>query len=179
MGTVSTGDPGTEASVVNSGDEHNAVFDFVIPKGDVGTMGVPDALAATDIRGQRTRTNGALVFGSTALSSGPAITHQDDSPDVVITQNGIYQVSFFGSVRMGSCAHIPAALNVHLFQDNVRVSGAVSRHVFCANGEVVSMVFSMPIRVNRTPVTLQMRSSADDFFFENATLTVMRLGEES
>ena len=178
MGTVSTGDPGTEASVVNSGDEHNAVFDFVIPKGDVGTMGVPEVLAATDIRSQRTRTNGALSFGSTPLSSGTAITHEADSPDIVIHQNGIYQISFYGSVRMSGCTQVPAALNVHLFQNNARIEGAVSRHVFGSNGEIASMVFSMPVRVDHVPMTLQVRSSADDFSFENAILTVTRLGEE-
>lgn len=36
IGTVTTGDAGTGASVINSGTETNAVFDFVIPKGDKG-----------------------------------------------------------------------------------------------------------------------------------------------
>lgn len=36
IGTVQTGEPGTQASVSNSGNENNAVFDFVIPKGETG-----------------------------------------------------------------------------------------------------------------------------------------------
>lgn len=39
IGTVTTGDPGTDASVTNSGTEHAAVFDFVIPKGESGASG--------------------------------------------------------------------------------------------------------------------------------------------
>ena len=39
VGTVTTGEPGTNASVTNSGDDHNAVFDFVIPRGDTGDPG--------------------------------------------------------------------------------------------------------------------------------------------
>ncbi len=40
VGTVTTGEPGTEASVTNSGTESAAVFDFVIPKGEQGLQGL-------------------------------------------------------------------------------------------------------------------------------------------
>lgn len=36
IGTVQTGEPDTQASVSNSGNENNAVFDFVIPRGETG-----------------------------------------------------------------------------------------------------------------------------------------------
>lgn len=39
VGTVTTGDPGTDASVTNSGTSSAAVFDFTIPKGDTGANG--------------------------------------------------------------------------------------------------------------------------------------------
>lgn len=39
VGTVTTGDPGTEASVTNSGSESAAIFDFVIPRGEQGIQG--------------------------------------------------------------------------------------------------------------------------------------------
>ena len=38
-GTTTTGDEGTDASVVNSGTSSAAVFDFTIPKGDTGATG--------------------------------------------------------------------------------------------------------------------------------------------
>ena len=41
VGTVTTGEPGTDAIVTNSGTESAAVLDFTIPKGEIGT-GVPD-----------------------------------------------------------------------------------------------------------------------------------------
>ena len=37
VGSVTTGDAGSSASVTNSGTENAAVFDFVIPRGDTGT----------------------------------------------------------------------------------------------------------------------------------------------
>ena len=38
IGTTTTGEPGTQASVRNSGTESNAVLDFTIPRGDVGSQ---------------------------------------------------------------------------------------------------------------------------------------------
>ena len=39
VGSVSTGSPDSPASVTNSGTENDAVFNFVIPKGDTGATG--------------------------------------------------------------------------------------------------------------------------------------------
>ncbi len=39
IGTVTTGPPGTEASVVNTGTENEAVLDFTIPRGEKGNPG--------------------------------------------------------------------------------------------------------------------------------------------
>ena len=41
VGTVTTGEPGTDAIVTNSGTESAAVLEFIIPKGENGE-GVPD-----------------------------------------------------------------------------------------------------------------------------------------
>lgn len=40
VGTVSTGEPGTQASVTNSGNENAAILNFVIPRGEDGQQGV-------------------------------------------------------------------------------------------------------------------------------------------
>lgn len=39
VGTVTTGEPGTDAIVTNSGTENAAVFDFTIPRGETGAGG--------------------------------------------------------------------------------------------------------------------------------------------
>lgn len=41
VGTTSTGDAGSDASVTNSGTTSAAVFNFTIPKGDQGIQGIP------------------------------------------------------------------------------------------------------------------------------------------
>jgi hypothetical protein len=40
VGTVSTGAAGSSASVVNAGTENDAIFNFVIPRGDQGIQGI-------------------------------------------------------------------------------------------------------------------------------------------
>ena len=62
IGTVITGEPGTQAEVTNSGDENDAVFDFVIPRGVTGGGGAPEVLATVDTSGQQTIPGGPLVF---------------------------------------------------------------------------------------------------------------------
>lgn len=45
IGTVTTGDAGSQASVVNVGTSTDAILDFVIPRGDQGIQGPPNELA--------------------------------------------------------------------------------------------------------------------------------------
>lgn len=45
VGTVITGDAGSQASVVNVGTSTDAILDFVIPRGDQGIQGPPNELA--------------------------------------------------------------------------------------------------------------------------------------
>lgn len=50
VGSTATGDPGSDASVVNVGTSSAAVFNFTIPRGDVGAQGpqgVPGVVSAT------------------------------------------------------------------------------------------------------------------------------------
>ena len=47
VGTTTTGDPGTDASVTNSGTAENVVLDFVIPEGPTGPAGLDGATGPT------------------------------------------------------------------------------------------------------------------------------------
>lgn len=51
IGTTLTGSPGTGAQVTNSGTPTNAVFNFVIPRGDVGATGPTGPTGATGATG--------------------------------------------------------------------------------------------------------------------------------
>jgi len=51
IGTVTTGDPGTDVIITNVGDEHEAVLNITIPRGDVGPAGAGtgDLLASNNL----------------------------------------------------------------------------------------------------------------------------------
>lgn len=53
IGTVTTGDPGTEASVTNSGTANAAIFDFTIPRGEQGIQGPKGETGATGAQGPK------------------------------------------------------------------------------------------------------------------------------
>ena len=72
VGTVTTGDPGTQAAVTNSGTENNAVLDFTIPQGAAGTNPPVQLLSAYSIPAQAGTTSTPLVFDRTGVSYGTA-----------------------------------------------------------------------------------------------------------
>lgn len=51
VGSVTTGEAGTEATVTNSGTESAAILDFVIPKGAAGTNGTDGAPGVDGAKG--------------------------------------------------------------------------------------------------------------------------------
>ena len=66
-GTTTTGSPGSSASVTNSGTTAAAIFDFIIPRGDVGATGATGSTGATGAPGS------VWYEGSGAPSSGTGI----------------------------------------------------------------------------------------------------------
>ena len=75
VGSVSTGDAGTDASVTNSGTESAAVLDFVIPKGAKGDTGATGAAGAS-IKAIALYTNetGGVTGGKATLTDDSEIT---------------------------------------------------------------------------------------------------------
>ena len=178
IGSVTTGDPGTEASVTNSGTSEDAVFDFVIPRGEPGGGGAPEVLATVDTTPQPTSANGALIFNETPLVSGTAITHTAGSPDVQINQPGIYQAFFTGTVLIDAGTTIPSTLTVQLTLNGVPITGAVARHTFTASNEEVTLSMNAPFPVTGAG-TLEVVTSDAGYTFEDASLTVVRLGDST
>ena len=174
---MTTGDPGTEAQVTNSGSGEDAVFDFVIPRGEPGGGGIPEVLATVDPTAQPTAAGDALAFTDNPLVSGAAISHTAGSTDVVISQPGIYQASFSGSFTAAAGITIPTTLLATLNQNGVAVTGGTARHTFTATGETAELTFSVPFQVTATPATLNFVASGAGFTGRDLTLTVIRLGD--
>lgn len=78
-GTATSLPPGSSPTVTNSGDEHNAIFDFGIPKGDKGDKG--DVMYATFEIDSAT---GILVMNTDDGYDGPDFQIVNDILQVVI-----------------------------------------------------------------------------------------------
>lgn len=71
VGTVTTGDPGTQASVTNSGTAKDVVLDFTIPKGDKGdTGGTIPVASATTLGGIKVGDNLTITDDGTLSATG-------------------------------------------------------------------------------------------------------------
>ena len=53
IGTTTTGDPGTDASVTNSGTAQNAILNFTIPRGETGPAGAQGPQGETGATGEQ------------------------------------------------------------------------------------------------------------------------------
>lgn len=83
VGTTTTGLPGTAASVTNSGTETDAVFDFVIPRGETGDQGPAGADGADGVDGTAaTITIGAVTTG--AAGSSVIVTNSGTSTAAIL-----------------------------------------------------------------------------------------------
>ena len=70
VGTTTTGQPGTNAQVSNSGDSHNAVFNFTIPRGDQGVQGVQGVPGDAATVAVGTTTTGQPGTNASVVNSG-------------------------------------------------------------------------------------------------------------
>ena len=179
VGNVTTGAPGTFAAVTNSGTSKNAVLNFVIPRGDTGTTPAPQVLAATDTAPQPSGTNLSIPISGNSLISGSFISHATNSPNIVISGSGIYQIMFNASAGISSGTSIPSSITIHLSVNGVENGGGVARHTFTSTGEVASVSFSTPISVTTTPTTLTFVTDNPGFVLSDISITVLRLGDAS
>ena len=71
VGNTNTGAPGTNAQVTNAGNEHFAVFNFTIPRGDKGEKGATGAQGAKGDKGDKGDTGAAatVTVGSTTTTN--------------------------------------------------------------------------------------------------------------
>lgn len=71
VGNTNTGAPGTNAQVTNAGNEHFAVFNFTIPRGDKGETGATGAQGAKGDKGDKgdTGTAATITVGSTTTTN--------------------------------------------------------------------------------------------------------------
>lgn len=100
IGSVTTGEPGTEASVSNSGTENAAVFDFVIPKGEKGDQGDPGLqgkqgpIGPTGPQGEKGEQGPAGMNGVTPAIT-VSVTTLEAGSDATVTKSGTDEAPHF------------------------------------------------------------------------------------
>ena len=74
LGTVSTGNPGTNVSITNSGTSSNPIFNFTIPRGDTGATGATGSQGPQGLKGDTGATGETGPAGPAGATgeTGPA-----------------------------------------------------------------------------------------------------------
>ena len=108
------------------------------------------------------------------MVSGQLITHSINSPNVVISGNGIYQVLFSGSVAPLPNTTLPASIIIYL-TINGSISSIGATQTFTSL-ETDTISFQGLIEVTDVPVTLNVLVENSGFIFSSITITVIRLG---
>jgi hypothetical protein len=177
VGTVTTGNPGTNAQVTNSGNAQNAVFNFTIPRGDTGSAPPVSLLAAYSTPSQGLSSGSPMVFDRNALSYGSAISHSNNSSTITINQSGVYSIDFHGVISPAPGSTFPINLVTSLKQNGSVVPGASVPYTFQSASSSSTQSFALPIAVSSTPATLQVVTTGGNYLADAITLNVIRLGD--
>ena len=97
VGNVTTGAPGSEADVTNTGTSQHAILDFTIPRGDVGaansldigtvTTGAPGSSASASITGAAPSQTLSLTIPRGDVGPAGSVT-DGDKGDIVVSSSG-------------------------------------------------------------------------------------------
>ena len=176
VGTVTTGDPGTSAAVVNSGTEQDAVFDFTIPQGSTGSPAPVSLLSAYSTPPQAVTSGSPLLFDRNGLSYGSDISHTAGSGTFTINTPGVYAVNFHGTFAPASGVNFPLSVTISLQQNGTAAAGGGVLHSFHTSSDAANLSISVPVAVSSAPATLQFMASGGNFVYSGVTATVYRLG---
>ena len=127
VGTTTTGDAGTNASVTNTGTAQNAVLNFTIPRGETGATG-PQGTTATNEYGYKydTTTNPITLTANTVATvplnqTGPlnVITGATTNA-LTIGSAGTYKIDYF----FNGISNTAGDVNLAVYNNNNLVAGS-------------------------------------------------------
>lgn len=176
VGTVTTGDAGTDATVTNSGTTRDAVFDFVIPRGDTGKCCKPKFLNAFSTPAQPGSDGSALLFDRNGASQGAAISHIAGASEFTVQTPGNYVVSFHATLAPYGCAVFPLSILIFLENQGVQVPDTGVRHTFHTTAEAANVAFAQVVQVPSAPATLKFIASGGNFLYSDTAASIWYLG---
>ena len=152
---MTTGEPGSQAAVTNSGTQQNAVLNFTIPRGDAGTGSQPVTLLSAYSTPVQNGTSGtALIFDRNGLSYGSAISHASNSAAFTINTPGVYMTSFQGVINPASGVNFPLSITLTLQQGGSGVPGGGVLHTFHTSADAAVLPIAVPVAVTSAPLHL-------------------------
>ena len=180
VGNVTTGAPGTQATVTNSGTTTGAILDFAIPQGITGPTGAegatgPTGATATNENGvaynvaQQTVNNDANVqFDTNDIDSTGSITANGN--EGFNLESGRYLVSFGTDASVDSANNIGASLEL----DGTPVTYAVSS-LNKTDADNERLVLTAIVDVTGTQALTVKNTAGNDENMTNSVLNVVKL----
>ena len=121
VGTVTTGAPGTNASVTNSGTPENAVLDFTIPQGEPGTSGTAATVSVGTVTTGAPGTNAAVTNSGTPESAVFDFTIPQGEPGTTATSSSLWATN--PAVTLAANATVPLTASYNSPSSGITVSG--------------------------------------------------------
>lgn len=139
VGTTTTGEPATAASVVNAGTDQNVVLNFTIPQGPTGPQGIqgptgPEAVIPTNTYGRKYDTTETDINLEANISqdvplgsNGPSnLIELGTQNKLTIPTDGVYKVDYYFS---GS-SNVNTEITINVKQNDTSIgSTTISKSV--------------------------------------------------
>ena len=177
VGSVTTGAPGSDAQVTNSGTPQAAVLDFTIPRGDTGAAPPLSLLSSYSTPSQGVASGSPMLFDMNGPSYGSDISHTPGSGTFTINTPGVYGVEFHGVLSANAKDTFPFSLVTSLEKNGSVVPGASVPYLFQENSAPSTQSFSVPLEVDTVPTTLEVVAAGGDYVADAIAMTISRLGD--
>ena len=117
----------------------------------------------------------ALIFDRTSTQIGSAISHADNSADIVISQPGNYVAIYNGTAYPQPNASLPETNLLTFTLNGTTLTGAATQHVFTTANETSAQSAAQAFTVTSVPATLQIVSTGGNFIYSNTALNVFKI----
>ncbi|MFQ8661387.1 MAG: hypothetical protein ACLR9X_04725 [Clostridia bacterium] len=115
-----------------------------------------------------------LVLDTNKIQVGNAISHDNSSPEIIISQSGIYLVNYSvtGSLETGGP---PTFFEVLLNQNNTLVPNSTLSSLVVPSGQLNTLSGSTIIEVSDSSVISLVGNSSSDIIYQDVSISVIKI----
>lgn len=118
---------------------------------------------------------GQLVFDRNATQEGTAISHDNNSSVVTISQPGTYYAQYSATIAPVTGATFPLVNFTTLSLNGQTQSAGASQTTFTESGQTLQINSGLVFTVSSVPTTLSVVSSGGNFLYSDATINVFKV----